>query len=179
MLLSMDAHRTYLIQRWSSGLPEAAALWADLCADYGHPDNVPECAILSQSARLVVDWHACGITAPVAQTLASTEDLLAQAVLCGDDELRDLVAVCFVETVQNLALAGYADYSVLESQLAPHTRACWEDVERFWEGDAMVGPQLLQVCGSALRFAGHAACVLLWGATPPPLQRWLRKGRQP
>lgn len=124
----------------------------------------------------MVDWQAGGAHAAVAQALASTEELLAETSRCADDELHNLVAICFIETVQNLALAGYADYAALEAQLGPHTRSCWDEVEQFWEGDAILAPHLLRMCESVLRFAGHATRFVLLGAAPPRMRRWFWKG---
>lgn len=177
MLAAMDQHRISLMRRWSSGLPEADAVWAELEADYGREESILECAVFTAFARLIVEWQERGAEADVAQALANTEELLRAAASTGDEGLRGLVSVCFLESLQNLALNGYADYDALEAHLGPCCRECWEEIERFWEGDAILAPQLLGLFGSALRFAGWAAGYRLLAAAPARVRQWLGKGR--
>lgn len=172
----MEPDRLTLMRRWSSDLPDSPAIWNGLCADYGHEAHLLECAVFTAYARLIVEWQSQGRTADVAHILGNTEYLLRDAELAHDHDLRGLVGVCFLESIQNLALNGYADYQAFEQELGPRTRDCWEEIERLWEGDALVAPQLFQALVRGLHLVAASAAFAFLGILPILLRRWFSLG---
>jgi hypothetical protein len=178
----MNAERAALLRKWTCGLPEADDLWAELESDYGTEAELLECAVFTAFARKVVEWQRSGDSEQVALALLNTEELLRNAEWAADENLRGLLSVCFLESIQNLALNGYADYGALEAGLGSRTRLCWEEIEQLWEGDAMVAPHLLDMISRSLGLVGAGAGFQsLVGAPFRALGmfgEWLGKGRR-
>lgn len=172
----MNTRRTAQLQQWGQGLPHFDDEWESLCRDHGSEADLSECAAFMHFARLVVGWYRAGDRVAVAHAFAQTEELVAVAEYYSDHELRHVIAVCFLESVQNLALDSPADYAGIEAMLGPLTRECWIEIERFWEGEGMVGPHLLPAAVAGLKliawFLGYGVqhvAVIPW--------RWCRKER--
>ena len=128
-----------LINRFTRQLPEFEEDYRRLCLEFGDEAAVPVCIAFGGLVNLLIAWSAQGCEEKLAVAFAEVEWIMNSSP---DAQERALLAVCLLEALQNASLIDSSKYLRMKERLGPSTLRCWDEIENFWEDEALF-PQLI------------------------------------
>ena len=113
--------------------PSFLETWRTIEGENGPDEDTPtrlHYVDAGEFAAHLVELHRDGGTGEVAQAFAVIERLHLE----GDDYVRELATIGYLEGVQNVAGHRGLDEAAFEPYLGPETRRWWKGLNAFWSG---------------------------------------------
>ena len=111
--------------------PGAYPAWSEHRREYG---DIPYVEI-SAFARHVIDLWEAGKT----ESYSAVFKLIERLIVEGDEEVRGLATVGFLESLQNNASRKDFGYGVFTESLGPRSLEAWSKLEKLWQGKRNLG----------------------------------------
>lgn len=115
--------------------PSFADIWERIENENGPADDYPErlhYVDAGEFARHLVNLHKGGEWDEVRRSFEVIERLHVD----GDDYVRELATIGYLEDVQNVAGHAGIDHEEFVAYLGPESRAWWQGLNAFWSGEA-------------------------------------------
>ena len=118
-----------------AAVPSLADTWRDIQHDPLHIDDEESGTRLhyldaGAVARHLVALHLRGRTDELTEAFEAIERLHRE----GDEYVRELATIGYLEDVQNAATRAGLDPAVFEEYLGPESGRSWRRLEEFWQG---------------------------------------------
>lgn len=121
-----------------SVLPDASASWLEHLEDAGGEDlSYIGVGVFAQNIVELYGSHEIDSFPAVFSTI---EKLLIE----GNDEVKGLITVGLLESLQNISSWTNHGYGVFEQWLEPNTIAAWHELQATWEGKSSLAEVLRQ-----------------------------------